>query len=99
MLAFLLGAVTGGVIALLLAPEKGEVTRRKIREGAADVYGKGRNWTGAKGRDLREKAGSASDWVKGKVGEASDSARHQVDAVKSAVAEGKEAYRREMEKT
>jgi gas vesicle protein len=41
VLAFMLGAVTGGVIALLMAPEKGEVTRKKIREGASGLVGKG----------------------------------------------------------
>ena len=98
-LAFLLGAVTGGIIALLLAPEKGEVTRKKIRDGATDLYGKGKGWTGEKGKELRHKAGDASGWVKEKVGDATETARHQVDAVKSAVAEGKEAYRRELEKS
>ena len=98
-LAFLLGAVTGGIVALLLAPEKGEVTRRKIREGAGDIYGKGRGWTEEKARDIRQKAGGAGDWVKEKVGDAGEAARTQVDAVKSAVAEGKEAYRRELEKS
>lgn len=97
-LAFLLGAVTGGIVALLLAPEKGEVTRRKIRDGAVDFYGKGKGWTGERGKQVREKAGEAADWVKEKAGEAAGAARHQVDAVKSAVAEGKDAYRREMEK-
>jgi gas vesicle protein len=98
-LAFLLGAVTGGIVALLLAPEKGEVTRRKIRDGASDLYGKGRGWTEGKGKEIRQKAGDTSEWVKEKAGDAADAARHQVDAVKSAVAEGKEAYRRELEKS
>lgn len=98
-LAFLLGAVTGGIVALLLAPEKGEVTRRKIREGASDMYGKGKGWTEGKGKDLRQKAGEAGEWVKEKAGDAGEVARQQVDAVKTAVAEGKEAYRRELEKS
>ena len=98
-LAFLLGAVTGGIIALLMAPEKGEVTRKKIRESATDLYGKGKGWTEEKGKDVRQKAGGAADWVKDKAGDAAGAARQQVDAVKSAVAEGKEAYRRELEKS
>lgn len=31
-LAFLGGALMGGIIALLFAPEKGEITRQKIKE-------------------------------------------------------------------
>jgi gas vesicle protein len=98
-LAFLLGAVTGGVIALLLAPEKGEVTRRKIREGAGEIYGKGREFAGEAGHRTKEKATEAGEWVKEKVSDAAGTARSQVEAVKSAVAEGKEAYRRELEKS
>jgi gas vesicle protein len=98
-LAFLLGAVAGGAIALLLAPEKGEVTRRKIREGAGDIYGKGKSFTTETGQRTKEKAVEASEWVKEKASDAAASARTQVEAVKSAVAEGKEAYRRELEKS
>ena len=97
-LAFLLGAVTGGIVALLLAPEKGEVTRRKIRDGATDVYGKGRNWAGGRAQGLRGKAGDAGSWVKEKAGDVTEIARTQMESVKAAVSEGKEAYRREMEK-
>ncbi|GEM_PF-6699858 len=32
--AFAFGALAGGVAALLLAPEKGEVTRKRLKEGA-----------------------------------------------------------------
>jgi gas vesicle protein len=98
-LAFLLGAVAGGIIALLLAPEKGEVTRRKLREGAVDIYGKGKGLAGEASQRTKEKALEAGEWVKEKASDAATSARSQVEAVKSAVAEGKEAYRRELEKS
>lgn len=98
-LAFLLGAVTGGVIALLLAPEKGEVTRRKLRQGAGDIYGKGKERVGETTERARGAAHEAGEWVKEKATDAASAARSQVEAVKSAVAEGKEAYRRELEKS
>ncbi len=98
-LAFLLGAVAGGVIALLLAPDKGEVTRRKIRQGAGDIYGKGKDFADETGQRTKEKALEAGEWVKEKASDAATSARTQVEAVKSAVAEGKQAYRRELEKS
>ena len=33
-MAFVIGAAVGEITALLLAPEKGEVTRRRLREGS-----------------------------------------------------------------
>jgi len=98
LLAFLLGAVTGGAVALLLAPEKGSVTREKIRTRAGDVYGKGRDWVDETQDAVRAKMGGAGEKAKGKLQDVMAPVRDQVDAVKQAVSEGKEAYRREMEK-
>src|SRR5512140_1368252 len=98
-LAFLLGAVAGGIVALLFAPDKGEVTRGKIRQGATDLYGKGRDLVDRGQKGLHDKAGAVSDRARERLHEATDGARHQIEAVKGAVAEGKEAYRREMERS
>ena len=98
-LAFLLGAITGGVVALLLAPEKGEVTRGKIRQGASDLYGRGRGLVDRGQKGLQDQAEAISDRARERLHEATDGARHQYEAVKEAVAEGKEAYRREMERS
>ena len=87
LMAFLLGAAVGGVTALLLAPEKGEVTRRRLREGSGRVVRRGKEAMTAVEEAAREKAHS--------VGEA---ARHQASAVRSAVSEAKDAYHRELEK-
>ena len=38
---FALGALAGGVTALLLAPRAGTETRRKIRDGAHELYERG----------------------------------------------------------
>lgn len=38
--AFLIGAAVGGATALLLAPESGAETRRRISQGAKDMKGK-----------------------------------------------------------
>lgn len=39
--AFVAGALAGGIAALLLAPAKGEDTRKAIASTAGDLYGKG----------------------------------------------------------
>ncbi len=60
LVAFLLGAVTGGVAALLLAPSSGEETRKKLAEGlgkAKDSAGKGLG-------KAKEFAGSQKDALK-----------------------------------
>ena len=87
LLAFLLGAVTGAVAALLLAPDKGSETRRKLREGVVGLVEKGGELVGEARHGLQEKKG-----------EITDAAHHQVSAVKAAVSEAKDAYHREMQK-
>ncbi|HEY4064933.1 MAG TPA: YtxH domain-containing protein [Puia sp.] len=37
LVGFLVGAAVGGALGILLAPDKGEETRRKIREKGADL--------------------------------------------------------------
>lgn len=98
LLAFLVGAVAGGVAALLLAPDKGSETRRKLREGAADLYSKGEKALGETGHAVGEKAHEFSTAARNKAGEIGGAARQQVDAMKAAVTEGREAYRRELHK-
>lgn len=56
LLGFLTGAAIGGVVALLYAPEKGEVTRARIKEQAR-TYGNEVNQRLAKAKkDLSETA-------------------------------------------
>lgn len=42
LFCFLAGAVTGAVVTLLFAPDSGENTRAKIRQGANDIATKAR---------------------------------------------------------
>jgi gas vesicle protein len=98
LLAFLIGAVAGGVAGILLAPDKGSETRRKLRQGAGDMYAKGEKILEEAGHALGEKAHGVADATRTKAGELAGAGRHQVDAVKAAFAEGREAYRRELHK-
>ena len=88
LLAFLVGATVGGIAALLLAPEKGEVTRKKIQKGFGELQKKGEDTY-----DEIEKS------LEGKAKELAKLARSQGDAVKEAFNEGKSAYLKELKKS
>ena len=91
LMAFMLGAAAGSITALLLAPEKGEVTRRRLREGGDRVIHRGKEAVTRAATVVEEAAREKSHAV-------SDAARQQVHAVRGAVSEAKDAYHREMEK-
>ena len=91
ILAFLLGAVAGGVTALLLAPAAGPETRRRISESAKRLRD-----------DASQMAGQASTTVQESVENVRDFATTQKaaikEAVKEAVAEGKSTYQKQVHK-
>lgn len=60
--AFVLGAVAGGVAALLLASEKGETTRKQLKDGAAQLVKRGEAFAGK---------------IRGAAVEAVEAARHE----------------------
>jgi gas vesicle protein len=91
LVAFLVGAAVGSVTALLLAPEKGEVTRRRLRDGSSRAIKQGKD-------AVTRAAASVQETAREKGHEVSEVARQQVSAVRGAVAEAKDAYRRELEK-
>lgn len=55
MLCFIAGAMAGAVAAVLLAPDSGENTRAKIKQGVADAAGQAKGKL-AEGLDVIEKA-------------------------------------------
>ena len=57
VLAFLVGAVAGGVTALFLAPEKGSETRRKLRKRIDDLSEEGSEYLEAAVGEFRERIG------------------------------------------
>lgn len=84
--AFALGAVAGGLAALLFAPEKGEVTRKQLKSGAIRLVKRSEALAG----EIREAAAEAAR-------AAASTARKQAEAVKGAVAEGTKTYREQLE--
>lgn len=109
LIFFMLGALAGGVTALLMAPDKGEVTRQRIRDKSSDLYGRGheavdhgRQVVEEKAQEYtevaRETAHKATETAKAKSQQVTGAARSQMDAVKEAISEGKDAYQRELNK-
>lgn len=95
-LAFLAGAVSGGIAALLLAPARGSETREKIRESAGQTLDKGqRSLTGA-AESVQGTARDVSETARDKAADLKEGAGDQLDAVKSAVKVGAETYREEL---
>ena len=85
VIAFLMGALTGGLISLLCAPASGKETREKIRNASVD----------AKNRTFGA-AHRASERAKGTVHELVDHSKSQIDSatdsVKAAVETGKKTF-------
>ena len=54
--AFLLGAVVGAAAGLLLAPAKGETTRKKLKRWANDTYEDNKELMLEHAHDMKEKA-------------------------------------------
>ena len=54
--AFLLGAVVGAAAGLLLAPAKGETTRRRLKRWANDTYEDNKELMLEHAHDLKDKA-------------------------------------------
>lgn len=87
LLAFVLGGVVGAGVALMLAPQSGAETRKKIKELADEV---------------KEKATDYAGTAKGQVTETVEKAKglyeEKKSAITAAVQAGKEAYEKEVTK-
>ena len=87
LLAFVLGGIVGAGIALLVAPQSGIETRRKIKELAEEATEK-----------ANEFAGSTKAKVASTIDKAKDMYEEQKSAVAAAVDAGKQAYQKEAKK-
>ncbi|HMK60213.1 MAG TPA: YtxH domain-containing protein [Dissulfurispiraceae bacterium] len=87
LLAFVLGGMVGAGVALLLAPQSGTETRRRIRELADDVKDRATDY-----------AGTAKDKVVTTVDKAKELYEEKKSAISAAVEAGKDAYEKEVGK-
>jgi gas vesicle protein len=98
LLAFLLGAVTGSVAALLLAPTSGRELREKIGDGAQKTRDTAIETARHAGEKVTAKYEEATERAREMATGAKESAESHGKAVKEAVKEGKAAYDRELAK-
>ncbi len=87
LLSFFLGGVAGAGLAMLLAPQAGEETRKKIKELADDIKDKTNEYI----NEAKDKVSVAADEGKGYYDE-------KKVLIKAAIDAGKEAYEKEKEK-
>ena len=87
LLSFLLGGVVGAGLALLVAPQSGDETRRKMRELAEEIKDKTTDYI----NQTKDRVSSAADEGKGYYDE-------KKSLIKAAIEAGKEAYEKEKEK-
>ncbi|MBM4141438.1 MAG: YtxH domain-containing protein [Nitrospira sp.] len=86
-LSFLLGGIVGAGLAILLAPESGSETRKRIKDFAEDV---------------KDKAKDYAEDVKGRISTSMEKGKELYEEKKSIITTafeaGKEAYEKEKEK-
>lgn len=87
LLSFLLGGMVGAGLALLLAPQSGAETRRKIRELTEEVKEKASDYVG-----------QAKERVVSTVEKGKDILEEKKSAISAAFEAGKEAYEKEVHK-
>lgn len=107
LLAFLLGAVVGGVAAVLLTPTSGPEMRRRVgdaadrfREDARDLADAASRAASEAARDSRDRVRRVTEQASERFGKTVDEARRGAGAQRAALLrayeEGKQAYEREL---
>ncbi len=95
---FLIGALVGGAAAILMAPDRGVNTRKRLKEGARHIYKSGEEAVLDARDAVKDKAETLSDATRERVEDVAETAGTQVDAMKTAMRRGKEAFEEELEK-
>ncbi len=83
--AFLLGAVVGAAAGILLAPAKGETTRRKLKRWADDTYEEHKEYVLEHAGELKEKIKEHADDLRQKFSDHAEEAREKLEEGKKKV--------------
>jgi len=90
MTAFLIGAVAGGITALLFAPQSGAQMRGRLKRGAHDLREKGKHIA----HDVEERADTVTGAMRSAASEAKSTYRNEIEKQREArVASGQETKR------
>jgi len=96
--AFLLGALVGAAAGVLLAPAKGETTRRKLKRLASDAYEDQKEFVLEHAGELKKRAGEVKDKIAERAGEVKDKIAERAGEAKEKLAEGKDKVVKEFNK-
>ena len=83
--AFLLGALVGAAAGVLLAPAKGEVTRRKLKRWADDTYEEQKEYVLGHAGELKEKIKDRAEDFRHKLADRAEEAREKLEDGKNKV--------------
>lgn len=89
--AFILGALVGAAAGVLMAPAKGETTRRRLKKLAGDAYEDQKEFILEHAEDLKEK-------VKEHAGDVREKLSEKAEAVREKLAEGRDKVAKEISK-
>jgi len=93
LLTFVVGALAGAAVALLVAPRSGVETREALRRGAGELAGRGGDAVHNVADRAREYSHRVGDVVDG----AREAVRRPGEALKGAAQAAKAAYQRDMQ--
>ena len=97
---FVLGALVGVAVGVLLAPAKGETTRRKLKRWAEDAYEDGVEELSGRAREIKERVMDRTEALKGKFSDAKDAMQERAGELKERFSAKAEEYKhRALEKT
>lgn len=98
LLAFLLGGIVGAGVALMLAPQSGTETRRRVRDLTEDIIEKSTEYAEDVKQRISKGVEKGKETIQSTVEKGKDIYGEKRSAITSAIEAGKEAYEAEKER-
>jgi gas vesicle protein len=96
-MGFLIGAAAGGLAGVLMAPDSGKATRKKVKKRSKRMVHNGEEKIESARTAIDEKTSEYTEAVKGILDDVSRGSRAHVGAVKDAAHEARSAYRKSLD--